>query len=486
MRTYTRLTDFQADWHKQKISCVGLVWHYINRIAAHEHLNAFVEVFEEEALAKAQQLDDRLQKGEPLGPLAGMVIGIKDVICYKDHLVSAASGMLENFQSLYSATAVERLLAADAIIIGRLNCDEFGMGSTGENSVYGPVRNYYDTDKVAGGSSSGAAVAVQAELCMAALGTDTGGSVRQPASFCNVFGLKPTYGRVSRHGLVAYASSFDQIGILSHTAEDAALLLETIAGADDFDATCSDRAVEPYSQGLKEKSTPYRLAYLRPALEHPGLDPNIRSQLLQLFDRLTADGHTVEAVDFPHLSALVPTYYILTTAEAASNLSRYDGIRYGHRTAEANDLDGLYRKSRTEGFGKEVKRRILAGTFVLSEGYYDAYYDKAQRVRRLVAEATEALLEQYDFLLLPTTPTTAFNLGEKALQDPVATYLEDVYTVQASLAGVPAVSVPLFKHPNDLPFGLQILGKKFEEGNLLAFSHGLINEMRYHPSVVIA
>lgn len=473
--TYTCVEQVQADLQAGNISCVQLVKHYLSQIKAHQQLNVFVEVFEQEALQKAAALDKKIANGEKTGKLCGMVMGIKDVICYKNHKVSAASKILENFTSLYSATAIERLIEEDAIIIGRLNCDEFAMGSTNEHSAYGKVLNAYDTSKVPGGSSGGSAVAVQAGLCLAALGSDTGGSVRQPASFCNVVGVKPTYGRISRHGLIAYASSFDQIGVLSHSVSDAALLLEVMAGQDGFDATASSRPVPAYSQFLAFEGKA-KIAYFREALENPGLDDHIRQQTLDYLNTLSTQGHQVEAVSFPYLDYIVATYYVLTAAEASSNLSRFDGIHYGYRSFEASDLESTYRMSRTKGFGKEVQRRIMLGTFVLSSGFYDAYYAKAQQVRRLIHDTTRQLFKQYDFIITPTTPTTAIDIGGAAFQDPVTMYLGDIFTVQANLAGIPAISLPLFTHPDQMPFGLQLMANKFEETKLLAFTHQILSD----------
>lgn len=459
----------------RQLNCQQLVQHYLGRIAERPSLNCFIEVFADQALQRAQFLDQKQAEAKPLGKLFGMVIGIKDVICYQNHAVSAASHILKGFESTFSATAVERLLAEDAIIIGRINCDEFAMGSSSENSAYGVVRNAADESKVPGGSSGGSAVAVQAGLCTAALGSDTGGSVRQPASFCGVVGIKPTYGRVSRHGLIAYASSFDQIGPLANTVADAALILEVISGADDFDSTAIQQPPALYSQHLDTTSAaPRRIAYLKETLDHAGLDAEVRAQTLDYLQRLRAAGHIVEPVDFPYINYIVPTYYILTAAEASSNLARFDGIRYGYRSPQADDMETTYRKSRSQGFGYEVKRRIMLGTFVLSAGYYDAYYAKAQKARRKLYNSMNHIFEQYELIITPTTPNTAFEIGSKAKLDPVATYLEDIYTVLANLVGMPAISLPLFQHSNGLPFGLQIMASKHNETALLAFSHNLM------------
>lgn len=455
-----------------------MVRYYLYQIEQTKHLNAFLEVFEEEALAKAHALDTRIKNGEPVGALAGVAIGIKDVICYKGHKVSAASRILEGFTSLYSATAVERLLAEDAIIIGNLNCDEFAMGSTNENSAYGPVLNALDNSRVPGGSSGGSAVAVQADLCMVSLGSDTGGSVRQPADFCGIVGLKPTYGRISRYGLIAYASSFDQIGIFGRNIADVAMVLQAIAGPDGYDSTASGEEVPDY-QERHNKS--WKIAYLKDALFHPGLDEEMKEGYVSFFEELEAAGNTVTAADFDYLDYVVPAYYVLTTAEASSNLSRFDGVKYGHRTPLKNlELADFYKKSRSEGFGKEVKRRILLGTFVLSAGYYDAYFTKAQQVRRLVVDKLSEILSQYDAILMPTVPSTAFKIGEKA-DDPIAMYLADIYTVLANLAGVPAISVPLQRHSNGMPYGVQIITKQFSEANLLSIADHVMQLRKVTP-----
>ena len=469
MPKYRSLSALQADLRAGAVTLPAVVDYYLAQIRAQAALNAYVEIYETEVQRQAQALQVRFQDDPAsVGRLFGMVLSIKDVICHAGHGVTAGSRILEGFESLYSATAVERLLAEDALIIGRVNCDEFAMGSTNETSVYGPVRNAADPGKVPGGSSGGSAVAVQADTCLASLGSDTGGSVRQPAAFCGLVGLKPTYGRVSRYGLLAYGSSFDQIGVLAHSVEDAALLLEVMAGPDEYDPTAAPQAVPPYPT-LLEAPQNSRIAYIRPAVEHPRLDPEIRRAAFDLIEALRADGHTVEPVAFDLLEYIIPAYYVLTTAEASSNLSRYDGIRYGYRSREAHDLLETYRKSRTEGFGREVKRRIMLGTFVLSAGYYDAYYGRAQRVRRLIQEQTLAIFQDYDFLLSPVAPTTAWDLGE-SLDDPVAMYLADIFTVQANMAGIPAVALPAAAHSNGLPIGLQLMANRFEEASLLAFA----------------
>lgn len=450
-----------------KTNCEEIVQSFLDRIEKKKDLNAFLDVFAEEALAAAKVTDQKIREGKA-GKLGGLVIGIKDVLSYKNHQLQASSKILENFEAIYSATVIEKLLAEDAIIIGRLNCDEFAMGSSNENSAFGRVRNDADPDRVPGGSSGGSAVAVQAGLCHATLGTDTGGSIRQPASFCGVYGLKPTYGRVSRYGMIAFASSFDQIGPFATSAEDIALIMEVIAGKDKRDATSSETVVPEYTKQLNS-SKKYKLAYFKETIENDGLDSEIKSHVLQQIEALKSKGYTVEPVSFPYLEYLVPTYYVLTTAEASSNLSRYDGVKYGYRSPNATDMDSTYKKTRSEGFGIEVKRRIMLGTFVLSAGYYDAYYSKAQKVRRLISEHTKEVFNQYDFILSPTTPDTAFKFGEKT-DDPVKMYLSDIYTVQANLCGFPAISLPTGKHSNGLPFGIQLMGRPFEEDKLLDIS----------------
>ncbi|HQS24941.1 MAG: glutaminyl-tRNA synthase (glutamine-hydrolyzing) subunit A [Sphingobacteriia bacterium 24-36-13] len=471
---FTTIKAFHTALQNGQTTCVEAVLFYTKAIAEHAHLNAFLEVYETEAVERAKQLDAAAASGALTGPLHGVVVGLKDVIAHKGHTLTASSKMLGNFESVYNATVTEKLLAAGAIIIGRQNCDEFAMGSSNENSAFGPVRNAADTNKVSGGSSGGSAVAVQAGLCMISLGSDTGGSVRQPADFCGVVGIKPSYGRISRYGLIAYASSFDQIGIFSSTVEDAALVLEVIAGADEYDSTVSQRPVEQYSSVTEAPEKKYKIAYFKEALNHPSLDPAIQEQTFAFIKSMQAAGHIVEAIDFNLLEYVVPTYYVLTTAEASSNLSRYDGVRFGHRTnKEGIDLTEMYKASRSEGFGEEVKRRILLGTFVLSEGFFDAYFTKAQQVRQLLKQRTDAIFSEYDAILSPTVPATAFNIGAKS-DDPIEMFLADIYTVYPNLVGIPAISIPLFTHPNGMPFGLQLMTRSFDEMNLLQLSAQLM------------
>ena len=470
MFRFTSINDYHAALVAEHTTCTQAVKYYLDQIAAKENLNAYLEIFSEEALILAAHLDAQRNQGKSLGKLHGVVIGIKDVLSYKGHKLSAASKILENYTAVYTATAIQKLLDEGAIIIGRQNCDEFAMGSSNENSAYGPVKNAIDISKVPGGSSGGSAVSVQAGLSMISIGSDTGGSVRQPADFCGVVGLKPSYGRISRYGLIAYASSFDQIGIFSKTIEDAALVLEVMAGADEFDSTVSSKTVPAYSKEIEKANSPKKIAYFKETLFHPGLDAEIKIQIENYLKDLETKGYIVEAIDFSLLSYLVPTYYVLTTAEASSNLSRFDGIKFGHRTKESvADLNDLYKKTRTEGFGEEVQRRILLGSFVLSAGYFDAYFTKAQQVRQKLVDLTSTVLSKYDLILSPTVPTTAFTLGEKN-HTATEMFLADIYTVYANLVGIPAISIPLFTHSNGMPFGLQVMSASFNEVGLLSFS----------------
>lgn len=467
MFSFTSIKDYQNALYNGQTTCVESVSYYLQQIQKQAHLNAFLEVCAQEALQQAKALDARKREGKPTGKLHGVVVAIKDVICHKNHKVSAASKILEGFTSIYNATAVEKLLAEGAIIIGRNNCDEFAMGSSNENSAFGNVLNAKDNTRVPGGSSGGSAVAVQAGLCMVSIGSDTGGSVRQPADFCGIVGLKPSYGKISRYGLIAYASSFDQIGIFGNSIEDVALMLEVIAGADDFDSTVSTLEIPFYSQLLDDGNKKYKIAYFEEALNHPGLDAEIATSIKTFIEELKEDGHTVEAMPFELLDYIVPAYYILTTAEASSNLSRYDGIKYGYAAKEDfQDLTDFYKKTRSYGFGKEVKRRIMLGTFVLSAGYYDAYFTKAQQVRRILYNHTQKIFSAYDAILSPTVPSPAFKFGEKS-NNPIEMFLADIYTVFANLVGIPGISIPLFTHSSGMPFGLQLMAAQDDEVKLL-------------------
>ncbi len=477
MFSFSNISQYQLDLQKGRTNCVEAVEYYLARIKAQQTFNAFVEVYESEALGAAAVLDKKRKEGVSQKKLHGVVIALKDVICFKGHRVTASSRILKNFVSLYNASAVQYLLDEEAIIIGTCNCDEFAMGSTNENSVYGPVLNALDHTRVPGGSSGGSAVAVQADMCMLSLGSDTGGSVRQPAGFCGIIGLKPGYGTISRYGLIAYASSFDQIGIFGKSIRDISLLLEVISRPDVHDSTMNTKSsVEKISAYTLPVNKKYRVAYFKQALNHPSLDKEISGSLLQLINRLKKHGHAVEEIDFNLLDYIVPTYYVLTTAEASSNLSRYDGIRYGYHTGnEVSDLADLYLKNRSEGFGKEVQKRIMMGTFVLSAGFYDAYFNKAQQVRKLLQDHISLVFKNYELVILPTSPSTAFPLGEKD-KDPIAMYLADIFTVFANLTAIPAISIPIFRHSNGLPFGLQVMANKEDELTLLQFSDMLMQQ----------
>lgn len=475
MKPYATFREIQDDLQRGVLTCQDLVRFYLSNIHAHRHLNAFLSVYDTEAESRALVIDQKIKSGTA-GKLAGMVVGIKDVIAYQDHPLQAASRILDGFRAQYNATVIQRLLDEDAIIIGRQNCDEFGMGSSNENSAFGPVLNPADHTRVAGGSSGGSAAAVVADLCRVSLGSDTGGSVRQPAAFCGAIGLKPTYSRISRFGLVAYASSFDCIGIIGKNVEDVALVLDVIAGADENDSTVSRRHVPACSAALTQERPPFKIAYIR-ELNAENLQTEIRESIHATLDALRREGHQVEEIRFPFMEYILPTYYILATAEASSNLSRYDGVRYGYRSQNAGELISMYRKSRAEGFGKEVQRRILLGTFVLSASYYDAYYAKAQKVRRMIRNQTREILGQYDFIVMPTTPTTAFRVGQHT-DNPIEMYLADLFSVQANVAGVPAISVPCGTDKNGLPIGMQIIADDFEEEKLLYFSKLIVNRER--------
>ncbi len=464
LRSYAEVKKVLASGN----SVVQILDGYLAQIEANKNLNAFLEVFETSARKQAEQIDLKLKTGTA-GKLAGMVIGIKDNLCYADHKLSASSKIMGEFESLFTGTAVQRLIDEDAVIIGRLNCDEFAMGSSNENSSFGPVINPIGENRVPGGSSGGSAVAVAAGMCTAALGSDTGGSIRQPASFTGTVGLKPTYGRISRHGLIAYASSFDQIGPFTNDVEDAALLLEVMSGSDNYDSTTSTKPVDDFTSYTEEKNL--KIAVIKESYEMEGIDPEVKDRMKELTDGLIEKGHEVEYISFPYLDYMVPTYYVLTTAEASSNLSRFDGVHYGYRSPEAKGLEETYKKSRSQGFGPEVKRRIMAGTFILSHGYYDAYYTKGQKVRRVLQDKTNEILSKFDFIMLPTTPSTAFKID--SVSDPITMYLQDIFTVHANLTGNPAISIPVGEHSNGMPFGMQVIGNHFEEKRMLNFSRQL-------------
>jgi aspartyl-tRNA(Asn)/glutamyl-tRNA(Gln) amidotransferase subunit A len=428
-------------------------------------INSFLVLSRERAMAQAAKIDEMIAKAETLPPLAGVPMGIKDVLVMKGTPATAGSLILKGYIPPYDATVVTRLESAGAVLLGKLNCDEFAMGSSNENSAYGPVLNPRDLDRVPGGSSGGSAAAVAANFAVATLGTDTGGSIRQPAAFCGVVGVLPTYGRVSRYGLIAFASSLDRVGPLTKNVKDAATVLQVIAGKDVMDATSSDRPVEDYVGGLARPVEGLRIGMPEEYFGE-GLDPEIRGAIEGVLAGLKMVGCVVKPVSLPHTKYAIPTYYVIATAEASSNLSRFDGVRFGLRAEEAKTLSAMYRKTRDEGFGAEVKRRILLGTFALSAGYYDAYYRKAQQVRTLLTRDFLAAFAEVDVLVAPVTPTPAFKLGEKT-DDPVQMYLEDIYSVAASLAGICGVSVPCGTTKDGLPIGVQVMGKHFDETTML-------------------
>ena len=498
--SFSTFGQIQEQLKSGNTSLTEIVQSYIQNIEQrNDEINAVVSLDEQTALNRAEEIQQRISEGTA-GKLAGMVVGVKDLICEKDKPTTCASRILENFESVYDATVIERLKDEDAILLGRLNMDEFAMGSSTENTIYGPTYNPVDPSKVPGGSSGGSAAAVAADFCTASLGSDTGGSIRQPASYCGVVGLKPTYGRVSRHGLVAFASSFDCIGPLTHSVEDAAILLEAIAGVDPNDNTSSSRAVPDYQRFIQNPDSNIRIGVPEEYFGE-GLDDEIRKGIQDRLDELEDSGAELVPIHLPHMKYGIATYYILATAEASSNLARYDGIRYGRRadiddveqdlkeerasleeqikradgdeqenlTTELKELDSslvrLYKKSRTEGFGTEVKRRIMLGTYVLSAGYYDAYYAKAQKVRRLIKQDFTKAFEDVDVIASPTAPTTAFDVGAK-MDNPVQMYLNDVYTTSANLAGICGINVPAGTHSDGLPYGIQFMADTFEEGKL--------------------
>lgn len=468
------LKTIQTQLQSGALTCEALVSQYLQNIESSDHLNIYIEVFEKEALKTAVYLDQKIKDGESLGKLHGLVVSIKDVLCYAGHSVTAGSKILGGFVSNYSATAIQRLLDEDAIIIGRVNCDEFAMGSGNENSYYGPTKNGKGENRIPGGSSGASAVSVQVNTCLLALGSDTGGSVRQPAGFCGVVGFKPTYGRISRYGLIAYGSSFDQIGLIAHNAKDIATTMTVIAGPDEFDSTALSTPVPDYTQALERQSSKKKFATFDLSEMAYSIQPEVLSAQSEYFDKLKELGHEVDTISFELLEYVVPTYYVLTTAEASSNLSRYDGVRYGYRSSSASNIQEVYTKSRTEGFGSEVKKRIMLGTFVLSAGYYDAYYGKAQSVRRLLLEEFNRIFEQYDHVLLPISPTTAWPIGS-SVKDPIQVYLSDIFTVLANLTGMPGVSIPIGQDNDGMPIGLQILADRHQEQALLSTCHNLLS-----------
>lgn len=456
-----------------ELTCEKLVRQYLENIHEQADLNVFISLFASEALEKAAEIDIKLRNGTA-GKLAGAVFSVKDVISVKNKLLTCGSKFLSNFESIYNATVIDRLIGEDAIIIGKVNCDEFAMGSSNENSYYGHVKNPVDRTRVPGGSSGASAVSVAADMCLMSLGSETGGSIRQPASFCGITGLKATYGRISRFGLVAFASSFDSIGIFGNNSYDIGIALEVISGFDEKDSTSSEHEVINYAAKSEESFHPdeIKIGYAKEYFEE-GLSDEIRKCIYEKIETIRKKGFTVKEISLPSLKYVIQTYYILTCAEASSNLSRFDGVRYGVRSENSGTVEEMYVNSRSEGFGEEVKRRIMLGTYVLSAGYYDAYYRKGQKARQLIMKDFENAFSEVDYIISPTTPTTAFKIGEK-VEDPLAMYLNDIYTVSANLAGIPAISVPAGVDKNRLPFGLQIMGRKFDEAGLLKMS----NEIR--------
>jgi aspartyl-tRNA(Asn)/glutamyl-tRNA(Gln) amidotransferase subunit A len=451
---------------EKRVSASGLVEQFYSKIRAENpEINAYLALSKDRAFAQAKQIDDLVSKSAPLPPLAGVPLGIKDVMVTKGVRTTAGSKILQNFIPPYDCTAVTKLEAAGAIVLGKLNCDEFAMGSSNENSAYGPVRNPRDTSRVPGGSSGGSAAAVAAGMAVATLGSDTGGSIRQPASFCGVVGLMPTYGRVSRYGLIAFASSLDHIGPLTKTVKDASILLGVIAGHDPMDSTSANVPVPNYEADLAKSVSGLRIGIPKEYFGD-GLEAEVRGAVEAGIAKLRSAGCEIVPISLRHTAYATPTYYVIATAEASANLARFDGVRYGHRTKGAHSLSEMYRKSRDEGFGTEVKRRIMLGTYALSSGYYDAYYLKAQRVRTLLTRDFEEAFQKVDAIVTPTAPTPAFKLGEKA-DDPLSMYLADIYTVTADLAGVPGISVPCGETQSGLPIGLQVLGKHFDESTVL-------------------
>jgi aspartyl-tRNA(Asn)/glutamyl-tRNA(Gln) amidotransferase subunit A len=451
---------------ERKISAVALAESFYAKIEADDpKIGAFLTLSKDRAMAKAAEMDVLAAKGEELPPLGGVPVGIKDVMVTKGIRSTAGSKILGNYVPPYDCTAVERLEAAGAVILGKLNCDEFAMGSSNENSAWKPVHNPRDLSRVPGGSSGGSAAAVAADMAVAALGSDTGGSIRQPASFCGVVGLMPTYGRVSRYGLIAFASSLDHIGPLTKTVKDAATVLRTIAGRDPMDSTSAEVPVPDYVAELEKPVHGLKIGMAKEYLGE-GLDGEVRKAIEAAIQKLAKQGCEIIEVSLPHTKYAIPTYYIVATAEASSNLARFDGVRYGYRTKDSRTLSEMYRRSRDQGFGAEVKRRIMLGTYALSAGYYDAYYLKAQRVRTLLTRDFEEAFKKVDAIVAPVSPTAAFKLGEK-VDDPLAMYLADIYTVTADLAGIPGISVPCGETKENLPIGLQILARHFDESTML-------------------
>ena len=465
MLDYKNIFEKQKLIKEGKLSLTKNVSFFLQRIENNSDLNAFNSVFND-CLPQAESVEKKILNGDA-GKLAGMVVGVKDVLAVKDKPLTCSSKILKDFTAIYTSTAVQKLIDEDAVIIGKTNCDEFAMGSSNENSAFGNVLNPHDKSRVPGGSSGGSAVSVAAGLCDAALGTDTGGSIRQPAAFCGVYGLKPTYGRVSRFGLTAFASSFDSIGTFTNSIDDAAQILQVISGHDVKDSTSMDIPVPDFINNLSVNKK-FNIGIPRECFGE-GLGDEIKSAIEIQIEKLKSDGHNIVEITLPHTEYAIAAYYILTTAEASSNLARYDGAHYGTRSENAGDLIDMYTDSRSENFGREVQRRIMLGTYVLSAGYYDAYYRKAQKVRRLLRQDFDEAFKKVDVILSPTTPSVAFKIGEKS-SDPLQMYLEDIFTTSANLAGVPGINIPVGKNKDNLPIGMQFMANQFNELNLFQMS----------------
>lgn len=473
------IAQLAAELRLRTYSSVELTQHYLDRIARLDpRLNSFITLASASALATAERADQAIKSGEA-GPLTGIPIAHKDIFCTKGIKTTCGSRMLENFVAPYDATVVERLAAAGAVVLGKTNMDEFAMGSSNETSYYGPVSNPWDATRVSGGSSGGSAAAVAARLCAAATGTDTGGSIRQPAALCGITGIKPTYGRCSRWGMIAFASSLDQAGVMARSAADAAFMLDEMAGFDTRDSTSANVVVPDYVDALDNDIKGLRIG-LPKEYFGAGLDAGVGASVQAAIEEYQRLGAEIVDISLPNSPLSVPVYYVVAPAECSSNLARFDGVRYGHRCDDPKDLEDLYKRSRAEGFGPEVQRRIMIGTYVLSAGYYDAYYLKAQKIRHLIADDFKRAFEQVDVIMGPTSPTTAFALGAKT-DDPVSMYLNDIYTIATNLAGLPGMSIPVA--PVDgLPVGLQIIGNYFEEGRLLNVAHRFQHVTHWHQA----
>lgn len=478
MHTKT-IAEMAQGLRKREFSSVELTQHFLDRINQDESLNAFVTVTAEQATAVAKKADEQIAKGEAK-PLTGIPLGQKDIFCTQDVKTSCGSKMLDNFISPYSATVVEKCDQAGAVMLGKLNMDEFAMGSSNETSFYGPVKNPWDTSTVPGGSSGGSAAAVAARLVAGATGTDTGGSIRQPSAFCGITGFKPTYGRVSRYGMIAFASSLDQAGPMTQTVEDAAMMLQTMAGFDPKDSTSVDRPVPDYLEGLNNDIKGLKIGLIKEFFAD-GLDAECAKKVEAAIDEYRKMGAEIKEISLPNLKLSIPVYYVIAPAECSANLSRYDGVRFGYRCENPNDLNDMYIRSRGEAFGAEVKRRILIGTYALSAGYYDAYYIKAQKVRRLISEDFKKAFSEVDVIMGPVTPSTAFGIGEKT-SDPIEMYLSDMYTIAVNLAGLPAISIPAGFAQNK-PVGLQIIGNYFAESQLLNVAHQYQKVTDWHQQI---